>query len=89
MKILNRIVEWTPEGIYYEGDQRHVEICMAELGIDQESRSVTTPYDKSDKLSGEEEYLDSSTATRYRGMVARMNFLAQDRSDIIFGQGTV
>ena len=83
MRILNRIVEWTPEGILYEGDQRHVEICMQDLGLDQDSREVTTPVDKSEKKPVEEEsFLDPPTATRYRGMVARMNFLAQDR-----GQG--
>ena len=28
MRILNRIVCWKEDGIEYEGDQRHVEICM-------------------------------------------------------------
>ena len=33
MRILNRIVTWTDDGTQYEGDQRHVEICMQEFGI--------------------------------------------------------
>ena len=47
LRILNRIVEWSEKGIYYEGDQRHVEICLKEMGIDASSREVTTPCDKS------------------------------------------
>ena len=39
MRILNRIVEWTETGIHYEGDQRHVEICIEELGIHSEEES--------------------------------------------------
>ena len=37
MRILNRIVTWTSEGIGYEGDQRHVEICIDNLGLMAES----------------------------------------------------
>ena len=37
MQVLNRIVSWTPEGITYEADQRHVEICLQELGPDESS----------------------------------------------------
>ena len=43
MRILNRIVTWTDEGIRYEGDQRHVEIGLEELGLMEGSRSVSTP----------------------------------------------
>ena len=82
VRTLNRIVEWTLEGIAYEGDQRHVEICLRKAGIEESSRTVSTPTDKSDKLQKEPEYLASSTTTKYRGHVARMNHLGQDRSDI-------
>ena len=33
MRVLNRIVEWTPKGITYEADQRHVEIICQSLGL--------------------------------------------------------
>ena len=91
-RILNRIVEWTPDGIAYEGDQRHVEICLKEAGIEENSREVCTPTEKSisdSKNSNNlkipervEQELDSSGATKYRGLVARLNYLGQDRSDI-------
>ena len=32
IRILNRIVEWAEDGILYEADQRHVEICLREMG---------------------------------------------------------
>ena len=81
IRILNRIVEWREEGIVYEADQRHVEICLKEMGLDESSREVTTPCDKSlDDVknsnalkSGEEEdeKLEPSGATKYRAMTAR------------------
>jgi len=33
IRLLNRIVEWTPEGINIEGDQRHAEIIINQLGL--------------------------------------------------------
>ena len=82
IRILNRIVEWRKEGILYEADQRHVEICMKEMGLDESSREVTTPCDKSlDDVKNsnalksseeEDEKLEPSGATKYRAMTARM-----------------
>ena len=82
MRILNLIVTWTEGGIEYEGDRRHVEICMEGLGLDGESKSVSAPIEKERSINGEEEYLEQSESTRYRGIVARMNYLGQDRSDV-------
>ena len=71
-----------------------MEIYQREMGIDEASREVTTPCDKSlenaKNSSGlkaneeEEEKLEPSQATRYRAMTARMNYLGQDRSEIQF-----
>ena len=47
MRIFNRVVEWID-------DQRHVEICIKDLGIDHNSCSVATPIDKREKLEKEE-----------------------------------
>ena len=94
IRILNRIGEWGSQGIFYEGDQRHVEICLEELGLDESSREVSTPCDKSlenvkntnaiKNKEKEEKKLEPVRATRYRGMVARMNYPGHDRSDIQF-----
>ena len=40
MRILNRMVTWAEHGIEYEGDQRHVDICMQDLGLTDESRRI-------------------------------------------------
>jgi hypothetical protein len=94
IRILNRIVEWKEEGIVYEADQRHAEICLKEMGLDESSREVSTPCDKSlddiknsNALKANEEgdeKLEPSQATHYRAMTARMNYLGQDRSEIQF-----
>ena len=53
---------------------------MAGLGLDESSKSVGTPGRKgSEKL---EDTLSETQASQYRGLVARANYLSQDRSDI-------
>ena len=77
---MNRVVEWTEEGISYEADQRHAGIILAGLGLEENSKSVSTPGRKgSEEL---EDKLGESQANQYRGLVARANYLSQDRSDI-------
>ena len=78
---MNRIVEWKEDGIHYEADQRHAEIIVAQMGLNDESRSANTPGQKhTGELEGEE--LKPDEARMYRGMVARANYLGEDRSDI-------
>ena len=43
VRILNRIVNWTANGIEYESDQRHAEIIVKQMGILANSKSVVTP----------------------------------------------
>ena len=43
IRILNRTVEWGKDGILYEADQRHVEICLREMGLDESSTRVKFP----------------------------------------------
>jgi len=81
LRLLSRIVEWTPQGIAIEGDQRHAELVVKDLELELTSKSVSTPYDGTDKAEDEEE-LSPAEATQYRSNVARGNFMSQDRSDI-------
>ena len=81
---MNRVIEWSESGITYEADQRHSDIIINLLGLDSVgSKSVNTPGEKSTN-NGEEVLLDAGDATLYRAIVARANYLAQDRSDIMF-----
>ena len=80
--ILNRCVTWTKEGIIYEADPRHVEILVNELGL-HEAKPSSTPGSKiTMKDTDEDPHLDSSKATKFRQLIARCNFLCQDRPDI-------
>ena len=80
---LNRINEWTPEGIRIEADQRHAEIIIDQLGLAESAKIVVTPGETVKvKEEMEEETLESDDSTLYRACVARANFLSQDRSDI-------
>ena len=83
MRILNRIVEWTDAGISYEADQRHAEIIVRDMGLQKDSKAVTTPS-TAPSVEEDEEELVSEEAAMYRALVARANFIAQDRGDIAF-----
>ena len=50
VRILNRTVTWTDEGILYESDCRHAEIVIKQLGLDgtKGCKAVTTPGVKED-----------------------------------------
>lgn len=39
IRILNRIVSWTDNGIQYEADQRHEELIIKMMGLDQTCKS--------------------------------------------------
>jgi hypothetical protein len=43
VRILNRIVTVTENGLEYEADQRHAEILMRDMGIDESCKGVVTP----------------------------------------------
>ena len=82
ISLLNRIVRWGTHGIEYEADPRHHEIIIEQLGL-HSAKPVSTPgvKDTSEELS---DPLNEADATLYRSMVARVNYLAQDRPDLSF-----
>ena len=43
VRILNRIVTVTENGLEYEADHRHAGILMRDMGIDESSKGVVTP----------------------------------------------
>ena len=59
---------------------------MVRLGLTGESNSVVTPGEKREvkEEEGEEQELRGADATLFRALVARANYLAQDRTDIAF-----
>ena len=84
IKLLNRLIRWTPHGIEYEADPRHQEIIIKELGLEG-ARALSTPGSKElPHKHDDEEPLLNPEATKYRAICARVNFLALDRPDLLF-----
>jgi hypothetical protein len=84
IRILNRVVEWGEEGITYEADQRHAEIVMKDLGLDEGTRSVMNGAERDERTHAEDagELVGKGDVREFRGLVARGLYLSQDRSDI-------
>ena len=76
------MVTWAEEGIEYEAGQRHAELIIRELEMES-ARSMSTPgtIDRQPEDDDEKE-LTGKEATKYRRLVARLNYIAQDRPDI-------
>ena len=84
-RLLNRVIRCTQKGWEVEPDQRHADLIIQELELEK-ANAVLTPGEKEPKRKeGEnEEELSGEEATRYRGIVARANYLAADRPDLMY-----
>ena len=83
-RILNRVVRVTEEGWEYKCDQRHVEIILEQLEL-QNAKSLTTPgvEDSTTPVEeGDELPLTGDLASLFRAITARANYIAQDRADV-------
>jgi hypothetical protein len=78
-EILNRKVYWTKDGIEFEADPNHVERILEEMGMQDCNASVAPGVQRDDDSEGE---LNRDEAWMFRSVVARANYLAQDRPDI-------
>jgi hypothetical protein len=83
IRILNRILEWTKDGIIYEADQRHAEIIKNQMSMKDESKGVSTPGVKGISDDAAQD-LEPYRATKFRAIAARANYLGQNRSEIQF-----
>jgi hypothetical protein len=83
--ILNRTVRWKTNEIEYEADRKHAVKIWESVGLKADSRGLDGPIVK-EELGGEhdegDDELDEQEMTRFRGLAATANFLAQDRPDI-------
>ena len=82
-RILNRVLRATESGWEYEADQRHSDLLIKALNL-QEANPVVTPGEdeKKDTEAQNEVPLVGEKATEYRALAARANYLALDRADI-------
>jgi len=84
VRILDRVITWTKNGIEYEGDQRHAEIIIKQMGLIGKSNGAPIPGIRRKKEEIDEKELGQKESTIFRGIAARANYLGQDRSDIRF-----
>jgi hypothetical protein len=82
LRVLNRVIRWTPAGLKYEADPRHAEIIVR--GVAGAERALGAPGTHSKDFDGEydENELPEATARLFRSFAARANYLALDRPDI-------
>ena len=82
LKILNRVFRVDDEGFSVEADPRHVQILINECAM-QEANATTTPTDQGviDAADAGEQ-MDPQEARIFRGLAARLNYLAIDRADL-------
>ena len=72
MRVLNRVLTWTLEGLELEADQRLAELIIQMLGL-QGSKGVSTPgakEEEEEEADGDLEELKGAEATRFGGSTA-------------------
>jgi hypothetical protein len=82
--ILGRELRWSECGLEYEADRRHATMIIEAMGLDERSKGLSCPYDKSEQPEDEGDDMSKAEATEFRALAARANFLALDRLDIQF-----
>ena len=89
VKFLGRTIRYTPAVYEWEGDQKHVATLLERLGFEK-GRGVPTPGVKKDEVEeASREPLGPKEAKDYRGQVALVNFVSQDRPDVSFASKDV
>ena len=82
-KILNRVVRWTQKGYEVEADPRHAELVIKQLEASSMKTLSTPGVEGKEEEDNEEDYqLTGESATQYRAIAARLNYLSTDRPDI-------
>ena len=88
-RILNRTIRFTQEGVQYEADRRHADIIIKDF-FPQGAKPAATPgtdVGKNAEEKGEE--MNKIDAKKFRGLAARLNYLAMDRTDLQYAAKTV
>ena len=89
IRILNRTVRWTSEGIEYEADDKHAKTIVAGLNLGEDSKGSDIPLPKDfDAVEGDLE-LDVCQSKDYRSLAMVVNYLALDRPDMQFAAGVL
>ena len=89
---MNRTLRWTKDGLEYEPDQRHAELIVKDVSMER-ARAVATPG-TAETREETQHYakcfeMGRSESTSYRGLAARLNYLALDRPELQFAAQNV
>ena len=83
VRVLNRVIRHTSNGWEYEADQRHADIIVKELGLEEAKAVASAGEDaKVHEEEGNLVPLSARGSTQYRKLAARANYLAPDRPDV-------
>ncbi len=82
LRVLNRVIRWTPAGLKYEADPRHAEIIVRGVAGAERALSAPGTSSKDFEAPGEDDDLPARTASLFRSFAARANYLAMDRPDL-------
>ena len=83
--ILGRIVEWTEEGVKWSGDPRHQRILEEHFGMNADTKVLSkNGYDDDPEQDDPNDDLDKVEGKVFRGLAARLNYMAQDNVFIQF-----
>ena len=84
-KVLNRILRCNDDGWEIEADPRHAELVIEQLGLNDDKGIGTPGVSGADEEDNDDDYaLTGEDITRYRGVIARCNYLGSDRPDCLF-----
>ena len=84
-RVLNRLLSACKNGWEYEEDQRHSDLLVKTLKL-EDANPVSTPGEdpKKEREQEESQMLEGDKITAYRQLAARANYMAQDWLDIQF-----
>ena len=90
IQILNRMLRWTKESITCEADQRHAEIVIQDMHT-KKANAVSfpaVPESEDTNLRLNIPDMTNDEASRFWGLVARVNYWSLDRPDLQFAGKT-
>jgi hypothetical protein len=79
--ILNRKLRWMEDKIEYEADSRHADVIIEECEV-MSMKPSKVPGVSEPEIDKEENDQEESQKTKFRGVAARINYLAMDRPDL-------
>ena len=92
LTMLNRTLRWTPKGMEWIPDNRHIEETIKTMGLNN-ANGVAAPAEESiNEIGvnrGDQIPIQPEEVKMFRGLAARCNYLSSDRADINFSARAV